>query len=164
MKLLRDEVEELIGQALAKSGITGDNWRNMLAPSRDTSQGDLSLPCFPLAKQLSKNPIELAQTIADEISSHPAIGQVLAVGGYLNIKADMNWLAQQVLSGKVRVGDPFGSLSSTGRKVLIEHTSANPNGPFHVCSLSRCPGHVPATGRSALPKCGTCVPKEMFPL
>ena len=132
MKLLRDEVEELIGQALAKSGITGDNWRNMLAPSRDTSQGDLSLPCFPLAKQLSKNPIELAQTIADEISSHPAIGQVLAVGGYLNIKADMNWLAQQVLSGKVRVGDPFGSLSSTGRKVLIEHTSANPNGPFHV--------------------------------
>ena len=132
MKLLRDEVEELIGQALAKSGITGDNWRNMLAPSRDTSQGDLSLPCFPLAKQLSKNPIELAQTIADEISSHPAIGQVLAVGGYLNIKADMNWLAQQVLSGKVRIGDPFGSLSSTGRKVLIEHTSANPNGPFHV--------------------------------
>jgi arginyl-tRNA synthetase len=132
VKLLRDEVEELIGQALAKSGITGDNWRNMLAPSRDTSQGDLSLPCFPLAKQLSKNPIELAQTIADEISSHPAIGQVLAVGGYLNIKADMNWLAQQVLSGKVRIGDPFGSLSSTGRKVLIEHTSANPNGPFHV--------------------------------
>jgi arginyl-tRNA synthetase len=132
VKLLRDDVEELIGQALAKSGITGDNWRNMLAPSRDTSQGDLSLPCFPLAKQLSKNPIELAQTIADEISSHPAIGQVLAVGGYLNIKADMNWLAQQVLSGKVRIGDPFGSLSSTGRKVLIEHTSANPNGPFHV--------------------------------
>ena len=132
MKLLRDEVEELIGQALAKSGVTGDNWRNMLAPSRDTSQGDLSLPCFPLAKQLSKNPIELAQTIANEISSHPAIGQVMAVGGYLNIKADMSWLAQQVLSGKVRIGDPFGSLSSTGRKVLIEHTSANPNGPFHV--------------------------------
>ena len=132
MKLLRDEVEELIGQALAKSGINGDNWRKMLAPSRDTSQGDLSLPCFPLAKQLSKNPVEFAQEIAEEISSHPAIGQVIAVGGYLNIKADMNWLAQQVLSGKVRVGDPFGSLSSTGRKILIEHTSANPNGPFHV--------------------------------
>ena len=132
MKLLRDEVEELIGQALAKAGISGDNWRQMLAPSRDTSQGDLSLPCFPLAKQLSRNPVELAQSIADEISSHPAIGQVAAVGGYLNIKADMNWLAQQILSAKVRIGDPFGSMSSTGRKVLIEHTSANPNGPFHV--------------------------------
>lgn len=132
MKLLRDEVEELIGQALVKAGVSGDNWRQMLAPSRDTSQGDLSLPCFPLAKQMSKNPVELAQSIADEISSHPAIGQVVAVGGYLNIKADMNWLAQQILSGKVRIGDPFGSLSSTGRTVLIEHTSANPNGPFHV--------------------------------
>ena len=132
MKLLRDEVEELIGQALAKAGISGDNWRQMLAPSRDTSQGDLSLPCFPLAKQLSRNPVELAQSIADEISSHPAIGQVAAVAGYLNIKADMNWLAQQILSAKVRIGDPFGSMSSTGRKVLIEHTSANPNGPFHV--------------------------------
>ena len=132
MKLLRDEIEELIGQALVKAGISSDNWRQMLAPSRDTSQGDLSLPCFPLAKQLSKNPVELAESIASEISSHPAIGQVMAVGGYLNIKADVNWLAEQILTGKVRIGDPFGSMSSTGRKVLIEHTSANPNGPFHV--------------------------------
>jgi arginyl-tRNA synthetase len=132
LKLLRDEIEQLIGQALVKSGISGDNWRQMLAPSRDTSQGDLSLPCFPLAKQLSRNPVELAQSIADEISSNPAIGEVSAVGGYLNIKANMNWLAKQVLTGKVRIGDPLGTMNSTGRKVLIEHTSANPNGPFHV--------------------------------
>ena len=132
MKLLRDEIEQLIGQALVKAGISGDNWRQMLAPSRDTSQGDLSLPCFPLAKQLSRNPVELAQAIADEISSNPAIGEVSAVGGYLNIKADMNWLAKQVLTGKVRIGDALGTMNSTGRKVLIEHTSANPNGPFHV--------------------------------
>ena len=132
MKLLRDEIEQLIGQALVKAGISGDNWRQMLAPSRDTAQGDLSLPCFPLAKQLSRNPVELAQSIADEISSNPAIGEVSAVGGYLNIKANMNWLAQQVLSGKVRIGDALGTINSTGRKVLIEHTSANPNGPFHV--------------------------------
>ena len=132
MKLLRDEIEQLIGQALIKAGISGENWRQMLAPSRDTSQGDLSLPCFPLAKQLSRNPVELAQSIADEISSNPAIGEVSAVAGYLNIKANMNWLAQQVLSGKVRIGDALGTMNSTGRKVLIEHTSANPNGPFHV--------------------------------
>ena len=132
MKLLRDEIEQLIGQALVKAGISSDNWRQMLAPSRDTSQGDLSLPCFPLAKQLSRNPVELAQSIADEISSNPAIGEVSAVGGYLNIKADMNWLAKQVLTGKVRIGDALGTMNSTGRKVLIEHTSANPNGPFHV--------------------------------
>jgi len=132
LKLLRDEIEQLIGQALVKAGISGDNWRQMLAPSRDTAQGDLSLPCFPLAKQLSRNPVELAQSIADEISSNPAIGEVSAVGGYLNIKANMNWLAQQVLSGKVRIGDALGTINSTGRKVLIEHTSANPNGPFHV--------------------------------
>ena len=132
MKLLRDEIEQLIGQALVKAGISSDNWRQMLAPSRDTSQGDLSLPCFPLAKQLSRNPVELAQAIADEISSNPAIGEVSAVGGYLNIKANMNWLAKQVLTGKVRIGDALGTMNSTGRKVLIEHTSANPNGPFHV--------------------------------
>ena len=132
MKLLRDEIEQLIGQALVKAGISGDNWRQMLAPSRDTSQGDLSLPCFPLAKQLSRNPVELAQSIADQISSNPAIGEVSAVGGYLNIKANMNWLAKQVLTGKVRIGDALGTMNSTGRKVLIEHTSANPNGPFHV--------------------------------
>ena len=34
-----------------------------------------------------------------------------------------------------------------------------PNGPFHVSSLSRCPGHGPQRAT----KCGTRVSKEMLP-
>ena len=37
-----------------------------------------------------------------------------------------------MLSGQIRVGDATGEYPSGDRAVLIEHTSANPNGPFHV--------------------------------
>jgi arginyl-tRNA synthetase len=49
--------------------------------------------------------------------------EVNVAGGYLNFKAKPDWLASKVMSGIEMPGN---------RNVLIEHTSANPNGPFHV--------------------------------
>ena len=120
MQILRELVEPLIQTALNELGIEGDFWRKALGPSREKAQGDLSLPCFPFAKQLGKNPVdiaeELSKMLADKVASN-------AVGGYLNFKADPNWLCNKVLSG---------SKKEETCDVLIEHTSANPNGPFHV--------------------------------
>ena len=120
MQILRELVEPLIQTALNELGIEGDFWRKALGPSREKAQGDLSLPCFPFAKQLGKNPVdiaeELSKILADKVDSN-------AVGGYLNFKADPNWLCNEVLSG---------SKKEETCDVLIEHTSANPNGPFHV--------------------------------
>ncbi len=48
---------------------------------------------------------------------------VSATNGYLNFRADGKWLAQRAIVGKEKIGT---------EKILIEHTSANPNGPFHV--------------------------------
>ena len=132
MQMLQTIVEPLIGQALADAGIESDHWKKMLGPSREASQGDLSLPCFPFAKQLGRNPADIAQELADAVSKHEAIGEVQAAGGYLNIKANHVWLAKQLLAGAVVAGDALGGKTTKDRKVLIEHTSANPNGPFHV--------------------------------
>jgi len=125
-------VEPVLGNALSKIGIKDDSWKSMLTPSREHSQGDLSLPCFPFAKILGKNPVAIAEEIASSIEKTTEIGEISSAAGYLNFKANPKWLVSELLSNKIRIGDAFGGKPCTGRKVLIEHTSANPNGPFHV--------------------------------
>ncbi len=132
MEILRTVVEPLLTEALKSIGVQNAHWKKMLVPSRERDQGDLSLPCFPFAKQLGQAPDTIAEKIAQALQSAPAIGEVNAVAGYLNIKANPQWIASKVIDGQIRIGDARGNLSSNDREVLIEHTSANPNGPFHV--------------------------------
>ena len=120
MEILRKIVEPRLESAVSYIGIDGDFWKNVLAVSREKDQGDLSLPCFPFAKQLGRNPADIAQELADSISGE---FEVSAIGGYLNFKAKSDWLAKNVMDIEFNPGE---------RNVLIEHTSANPNGPFHV--------------------------------
>jgi len=119
MQALIDEVLPALESAMATVGIQGDFWKKMLARSKEASQGDLALPCFPFAKQLGCSPDEAAQKIADALQLD--IGQAVAVGPYVNIRASMDWLAAQL-----------SKTTESKGLILIEHTSANPNGPFHV--------------------------------
>ena len=120
MKSFQRIIEIDLESALADLGVNGDFWRKLLSKSRERSQGDLTLPCFPLAKQLSRSPIDMAQDLVNLLESKY---DVSATNGYLNFKADGKWLAQRAIVGKDKIGT---------EKILIEHTSANPNGPFHV--------------------------------
>ena len=120
MNNLRNIIEPSLGSALLEIGVTGDFWKKALGTSREKTQGDLSLPCFPFAKQLGRNPAEIAEQLASSLTGD---FEVAAAGGYLNFKAKSEWLARNVMNLDLVPGDT---------KVLIEHTSANPNGPFHV--------------------------------
>ena len=120
MDILRTIVEPSLESALTDIGVKGDFWKKVLDVSREKNQGDLSLPCFAFAKQLGRNPVDIATDLAASVSGE---FDVSATGGYLNFKARSNWLAKNVMELETSPGN---------RNVLIEHTSANPNGPFHV--------------------------------
>ena len=119
MQALIDEVLPSLESAMASVGIQGDFWKKMLSRSKEASQGDLALPCFPFAKQLGCSPGEAAQQIADALELE--IGETVAVGPYVNIRASMQWLSDQL-----------SKQPESKESIMIEHTSANPNGPFHV--------------------------------
>jgi len=119
MQAMIESALPALESAMSAVGVQGDFWRNMLGRSKEASQGDLALPCFPFAKQLGCSPDEAAQRIADALELE--MGTAVAVGPYVNIRASMDWLATQLSQEP----EPKGS-------ILIEHTSANPNGPFHV--------------------------------
>ena len=127
MKLLKDEVQHLVVEALEALGGDSSLVEKMLQASREITQGDLTLPCFPFAKALGMAPAAIAESLKDTMRPHDAVSDVTAVNGYLNLRASPSWLAKQLLAGN-------GRHAGTGNRtdVLIEHTSANPNGPFHV--------------------------------
>ena len=132
MEILRQHVEQLLSPALVALGITNDNWKTMISVSREKSLGDLSLPCFAFAKQLSMAPNDIAEKLKATIETNEVVEEINSTAGYLNFKSSRKWLAQYIISGKIRVGDAEVNSASGGKSVLIEHTSANPNGPFHV--------------------------------
>ena len=126
MDLLKNEILPLVEQAAEGMGLDAGLIPRVLQPARELDQGDLSLPCFPFAKALGMAPAAIAEQLAASIPAHPSLENINAVNGYLNFRASPTWLAQQLLEGRHR------STNDSRREVLIEHTSANPNGPFHV--------------------------------
>ncbi len=94
----------------------------------DTDMGDAGIPCFMLAKALRKAPAAIAADLAATIAADDWIAEVRAVGPYVNVFMDRRRLAAAIL------GNPSAALTAPAKpgKILLEHTSANPNGPLHV--------------------------------
>ncbi len=140
-RLLISEVNSLLSDALLKLDFPRIEFA-VGEPPR-TEFGDIySNITFQLSKKIKKKPPELAKEIYDKVikpyledhknsfiasaAPHPA--------GYLNFKANYVKLAYETLS---RTSDPkYGVIDvGKGKRVLVEHTSVNPNKALHI-------GHV----------------------
>jgi len=99
--------------------------------------GEAASPlCFELAKRLKKAPRILAQEIANALPKVAGIERIEVAGaGYLNAYFERGafWsaLTKEEKSGE---SNPPGS-GSLGGKIIVEHTSINPNKAAHI-------GHV----------------------
>ena len=93
---------------------------------------DMAFPCFSLAREWKKSPEEIANEIAEKIERGEYIERIEAVKGYVNFFIDSKKLANETIKSILKMKDKFGSYESNGIKIIVEHTSANPNGPLHV--------------------------------
>ncbi len=96
------------------------------------NMGDFSFPCFPLAPLLKKSPNDIAKEIAQDIPKSKWITKVETQGGYLNFFIDTIHLTAGTLQAILKNKEAYGHLQKKKKRVIIEHTSANPNGPLHV--------------------------------
>ena len=94
--------------------------------------GDFAFPCFSLAPLLKKSPMEIAKEVAAKISKNKWIKTVEAKGGYINFFINTTCLTTATIQSILDKKDTYGFLPKKKKKVIIEHTSANPNGPLHV--------------------------------
>ncbi len=94
--------------------------------------GDIGFPCFQLAPIFKKSAIDIAMEISDKIKKSKWITKSEAKGGYVNFFINDNYLISSTLKSIFKMKEKYGQLQKKNKKVIIEHTSANPNGPLHV--------------------------------
>jgi len=92
--------------------------------------GDFAIPMFPFAKPLRSAPLKIAETIRAEIGAIEGIAEMqVAPPGYFNIRIDRAWLAAALAADEKPPADvPPG-------KILVEHSSINPNKAAHIGHL-----------------------------
>ncbi|MEE8217340.1 MAG: arginine--tRNA ligase, partial [Vicinamibacteria bacterium] len=95
--------------------------------------GDLALTApFDLAKVLRRKPREIAERLAAELGSAPEVRRAeVAGGGYVNL-----FLGRGAFTGRLHESLVDSATPSRTRgKVIVEHTSINPNKAAHIGHL-----------------------------
>ncbi len=134
-----DPLAELVGpitEALLGrlSGIPGVD-RTAIERLLDTAGGegwDVAIPLHRFAAATHRPANDLASELASSLPDTPGVARRFAVGAYVNFAADPAWLAERTLAIVSARGEQYGGGVTEELPVCVEHTSANPNAPFHI--------------------------------
>lgn len=97
----------------------------------DAEHGDFAYPVMKAAGQKDRNPRELAQELSDEIMVEGVEKIEVAGPGYLNFYFDREEVSKEILNSAAE------GFEDKDEKVVVEHTSPNPNKPLHM-GTKRC--------------------------
>ncbi len=123
-----EEARNLLQEALARRGL--EITAAFEEPTGDF--GDLSTPiAFELARPLKKAPKAIAEEMASEMKPRGYVREVRAEKGYINFYLDYMAFAIPLLREIKGRGGDYGRGEARG-KIVLEHTSANPDGPLHI--------------------------------
>jgi arginyl-tRNA synthetase len=102
----------------------------VVEPPPKIEMGDFAIPMFPFAKPLRSAPLKVAQMIKGEIGPIEGIAELqVTPPGYLNARIDRAWMAKSLAFDPKPQGE-----TATG-KILVEHSSINPNKAAHIGHL-----------------------------
>ena len=133
---LREECRRLLEEAIPEAYPDIEVPKTKFSQPPSPEMGELSTPiCFQLTGILKSRPADIAERVVDQIDagSSDLIESVEAVNGYINFNADSNNFAKLVLETAAEEDTEYGFLKTEKpEKVMVEHTSANPNAPIHI--------------------------------
>lgn len=127
---LKEEARDLLKKALAEASYDSGE---LGVDLEESEHADLaSRIAFSLAQSYRRPPAAIAAEIVAHATIPPAslLKEVVAVGPYINFFVNELFLAatlQAVQEGRVP--------ADKNEKIILEHTSANPDGPLHIGHL-----------------------------
>ena len=126
---IKSEAEEALKKAVAGFDCEFEEEIKLEFPP-NPELGDLaSTVSFQLAKLLRKAPNLIAPEVVEKIELPEIFERVEATGPYVNFFINHDIFAKQLLDS---VDEDYGQLDDVDVKIILEHTSANPNGPLHI--------------------------------
>jgi len=132
LEQVKEKLGEEINKALGQSLVVPENF--VYPPNLE--MGDLSLPCFDLAKEMEKSPVEVANEIAKSVKIGKEIKGAKAAGPYLNIILNPSFAIKNVIEEVIEMEERFGTNESgKKKKVMIEYSNANTHKEYHVGHL-----------------------------
>jgi arginyl-tRNA synthetase len=133
---LRDDCQRLLKEAAGKAYRVVELPSTKFSYPPDPEMGDLSSAvCFQMAGRVGSRPSEIAERIVGEMDpgSSGLVGKVDALNGYINFHIDTSRFTELVLETVVGQDGEYGFLKAgEPERVMVEHTSANPNAPIHI--------------------------------
>lgn len=125
---LKTQLKEAIAQALAALGLR-EIPEIIVQETPPGKEGDYGTPvAMGLARTLRRAPPQIAADLLQNIPLPAWVRRTFVVGGYLNFELDPAFVVQTAVQ-------PVQPFPPAGGKVLLEHTSVNPNKELHVGHL-----------------------------
>ena len=85
-----------------------ENIFTLIEKPKDEAMGDAAFPCFSLSKVLRKAPNMIAADLAEKITADDVIGEVKAVGGYLNFFFNKKLFVSEIAEKVLEEGEDYG--------------------------------------------------------
>ena len=101
----------------------------------DSSLGDYAFPCFVFAKELKKNPNEIAKDLSNKIKPNKFLSKIESKGPYLNFFVNNSYLADLTIKKIMSEKDDYGKGDIKKEKVMIEFSQPNTHKEFHIGHL-----------------------------
>ncbi len=126
---IKQNIAKSINLALKKDVV---NASDLIYPPKPEF-GDLSLPCYALAKQAGKSATEMAEFLVGKVSSD-YVASTKAIGPFINFTFNKTRLAPGVIAEAQTKNYGFNK-SGKNKKVMIEFSNANTHKEYHVGHL-----------------------------
>lgn len=132
LEKIKDNLAKQINEVLAGDYVSSADF----AYPPNENFGDLSLPCFELAKKTGQPAPQLIGKLISALASKEIIASVKAAGPYLNFGLDKAEFAKQVLSEIAGCREKFGfNQIGNSQKTLVEFSNVNTHKEYHIGHL-----------------------------